>query len=456
MTRTQQLLELDSRHVWHPFTQMAGWRDDHPLVIESAQGNYLVDTEGRRWLDGISSLWVTVHGHRHPAIDAAVRAQLDRVAHCTLRGQASVPSIELAEALVPHLPAGLTRLFYSDSGSTAVEVALKQAYQYWQLVGRPQKKKFVALKEAYHGDTVGSVSVGGMDLFHQRFGGLLFDVLRVATPHAYRWAGREVLQESIAEIELLFAERADEIAAFVVEPLVQGAAGMLVQPAGWLQAVAKLCRAHDVLLICDEVATGFGRTGKLFAVEHEGVTPDFLCLAKGLTGGYLPLAITATTDRVYSAFLGAFAEAKTFFHGHTYTGNPLACAAALASLRVFEDEQTLARMHGPLKVLTRGLAQVARLPNVGEVRQRGFMVGIELVSHKASKAEYPFEARQGFRVCLEARKHGVLLRPLGNVVVMMPPLSLTEAEAQLLVDAVTEAITMVCGPLRGESTASAA
>lgn len=439
--KTAELLALDAAHVWHPFTQMQGWLDDRPLVIERAEGNWLIDTDGRRWLDGISSLWVTVHGHRKQAIDDAVRAQLNKVAHCTLLGQASVPSIELAAKLASIMPgASLSRVFYSDSGSTSVEIAVKMAYQYWQLAGRPQKQKFVALKEAYHGDTIGSVSVGGMDLFHERFRHLLFAVERVATPDPYRWPGKDPLTESLAQIRALFEARAGELAGFVVEPLVQGAAGMLMQPRGWLSGVAALCREFDVLLICDEVATGFGRTGTLFAVEQEKVTPDFLCLAKGLTGGYLPLAATITNDRIYSAFLGRFDELKTFFHGHTYTGNPLACAAALANLELFETEQTLARMEPVQAELAEGLARIAKMPQVGDVRRRGFMIGVELVKDRATQEELPFAQRAGFQVCQAARKHGVLLRPLGNVVVLMPPLSLTVDEAKLLTDALEESI----------------
>jgi adenosylmethionine-8-amino-7-oxononanoate aminotransferase len=422
---TSELLALDAAHVWHPFTQMQGWLADQPLIIDRSEGNWLIDTDGQRWLDAISSLWVTVHGHHKRELDDAVRAQLDKVAHSTLLGQASVPSIELAAKLVSLAPKGLTRVFYSDSGSTSVEIAVKMAYQYWQLVGRPTKQRFVALQEAYHGDTIGSVSVGGMELFHERFRHLLFSVERVATPHAYRWKGVDPLEESLAEIEALLAAKHDELAGFVVEPLVQGAAGMLMQPAGWLRRVAELCRRYDVLLIVDEVATGFGRTGTLFAVEQEGVTPDLMCVAKGLTGGYLPLAATLANERVYQAFLGRFDEAKTFFHGHTYTGNPLACAAALANLSLFETERTLERMKPVEAVLAQGLAEVATLPHVGEVRRRGFMVGIELVKDRATKEEYGFAERLGFRVCQAARQHRVLLRPLGNVVVLMPPLSLT-------------------------------
>lgn len=440
MTRTEALLELDQAHVWHPFTQMQVWPHDEPLVIERAEGNWLIDTEGRRWLDGVSSLWVTVHGHRKRELDEAVRAQLDKVAHSTLLGLASVPSIELAAKLVSVAPPGLERVFYSDSGSTAVEVALKMAYQYWQLSGRPEKKRFLALEEAYHGDTLGAVSVGGIDLFHERFRDLLFQVERLSTPHAYRWMGADVLNDSLAQVESVLVERGEELAAFVVEPLVQGAAGMLVQPPGWLAGVAELCRRYDVLLVCDEVATGFGRTGTMFACEQEGVRPDLMAVAKGLSGGYLPLAATLATDRIYHAFLGRFEELKTFFHGHTYTGNPLACAAALANLQLFEKERTLERMRPAMEALAKGLERVATLPHVGEVRRRGMMVGIELVKDRGTREPYPVEARKGFEVCQAARRRGVLLRPLGNVIVLMPPLSLQVEEASLLVDAVAEAI----------------
>ncbi|MFO0594715.1 MAG: adenosylmethionine--8-amino-7-oxononanoate transaminase [Myxococcaceae bacterium] len=438
---TAELLALDAAHVWHPFTQMQGWVADQPLIIERAEGNWLIDTDGRRWLDAISSLWVTTHGHRKRELDEAVAAQLQKVAHCTLLGQASVPSIELAAKLVSLAPQGLTKVFYSDSGSTSVEIAVKMAYQFWQLSGRPRKQRFVALEEAYHGDTIGSVSVGGMELFHERFRHLLFPVERIATPHAYRWKGEDVLEESLAQLEALFKAKHEELAGLVVEPLIQGAAGMLVQPKGWLKRVEALCRKYDVLLICDEVATGFGRTGTMFAVEQEGVTPDLMCVAKGLTGGYLPLAATLATERVYAAFLGRFDEAKTFFHGHTYTGNPLACAAALANLQLFATERTLERMKDVERVLSDELASIAALPMVGEVRRVGFMVGIELVKDRATKAPFEFGERKGFHVCMAARKHQVLLRPLGNVIVLMPPLSLTADEARLIGRAVRDAIS---------------
>jgi adenosylmethionine---8-amino-7-oxononanoate aminotransferase len=443
-SRHERLLALDRAHLWHPFTQMALWPSDDPLIIERAEGNELIDDLGRRYLDGVSSLWCNVHGHRKREMDEAVRAQLDRVAHSTLLGLASVPSIELAEALVRLAPEGLSRVFYSDSGSTAVEVALKMAYQFWQQRGRQEKTRFAALTEAYHGDTVGSVSVGGMELFHGVFRSLLFEVERLPSPSPYHWTGGgDPLGGALAAAEKLLAEKASTLAAVVLEPLVQGAAGMWMHPPGYLRAMADLCRKHDVLLVCDEVATGFGRTGTMFAVEQEGVRPDFLCLAKGLSGGYLPLAATLTTERVYEAFLGEFASARTFFHGHTFTGNPLACAAALASLRLFETERVLERVRRTAETLRPKLAAIAELEHVGDVRQRGLMIGIELVADRRTRRPYEYAERIGHRVCLALRRRGILLRPLGTVVVMMPPLSLTEAEAVRLGDAMREAIVEV-------------
>lgn len=445
LTQPNQLAEKDRRYVWHPFTQMQDWLQDEPLIIESAQDNYLIDINGKRYLDGVSSLWTNVHGHRRPEIDEAIRRQLDRVAHSTLLGLANVPSIELAERLVQLTPASLEKVFYSDSGSTAVEIGLKIAYQYWQHRGRPEKQRFVALAEAYHGDTIGSVSVGGIDLFHRLFRSLLFETHHVPTPYWYRSPlasdPDECRDLCLLALERTLSQHGHEIAAFVVEPLVQGAAGMITQPKGYLRRAAELCRAHDVLLVCDEVATGFGRTGTLFACTQEGVSPDILCLAKGLTGGYLPLAATLTSESVFAAFLGKHSEQKTFFHGHTYTGNPLACAAALASLDVFENDRTLEKLSEKIRLLSRLLAEeIAPLPHVGQVRQCGTMIGIELVSDRSRKTEYPYEAAMGARVCRAARQHGVLLRPLGSVIVLMPPLSITSEEIRTLIQVVRACI----------------
>jgi adenosylmethionine-8-amino-7-oxononanoate aminotransferase len=419
---TAELAAADRRHLWHPFTQQQGWcEQEPPLVIDHAEGTNLYDTDGNAYIDGVSSLWCNVHGHRHPAIDAAVTAQLGRVAHSTLLGLSHETAIELAEKLVAVAPRGLTRVFYSDSGSTAVEVALKMAFQWWVQRGEPARTGFICLQNAYHGDTIGAVSVGGIDLFHSLYRPLLFE----------SWQARPGDAADLAELLEAHSERT---AAVIVEPLVQGAAGMLVQPPGYLSAVRELCDAHGVLLICDEVATGFGRTGTMFACEHEDVAPDLLCVGKGLTGGYLPLAATLSSEHVYEGFLGAFEQFRSFFHGHTYTGNPLGCAAGIATLETFERERTLEALQPKIELLRRLLAhRIAVLPGVAAVRQCGFMVGIELV-------EQPAQARMGHRVTLAARRRGAIIRPLGDVVVLMPPLAISESELRRLVAITATAI----------------
>src|SRR3954466_11979962 len=424
--------QLDRDCVWHPFTQQQGWSEEEPLMIERGEGSYLIDTEGRRYLDGTAALWCNVHGHRHPTIDRAVREQLDRVAHTTMLGLTHPGATELAARLVEIAPDGLSRVFYSDSGSTAAEIALKIAFQYQQQRGaeHARRTKFVRLREAYHGDTIGSVSVGGIDLFHSTYRPLLFET-HVAEPG------------DAADPERGLAPHAEEIAAVIVEPLVQGAAGIHVQPPGYLRRVRELCDRHDVFLICDEVATGFGRTGTMFACEQERVAPDFMCLGKGLTGGYLPLAATLTTERVYEGFLGSSEDGRTFFHGHTFTGSPLACAAAIASLDAFESEHTLLRLRPKIRLLGELLDEVATLPEVTEVRGRGFMVGIDLGEHHPS-------LRLGHEVALEARQRGAIVRPLGDVVVLMPPLSISKADLRRLVDIVTESIRAAFAGAYGE------
>jgi adenosylmethionine---8-amino-7-oxononanoate aminotransferase len=415
----------DRRFLWHPFTQQQAWMEEDAPIIERADRCELIDIHGRRYIDGVSSLWCNVHGHRHPAIDIAVRDQMDRVSHSTMLGLSHRPAIELARRLVEIAPDGLSRVFYSDSGSTAAEVALKMAFQYWQQQGgaAARRTRFISLRDAYHGDTIGSVSVGGIDLFHGAYGPLLFGALHAEPGDA-------------ADMERLLEEHAGEVAAVIVEPLVQGAAGMLVHPEGYLREVRALCDEHGVFLICDEVATGFGRTGRMFACEHEGVSPDFMCVAKGITGGYLPLAATLTTERVYEGFLGRHEEFRTFFHGHTYTGNPLACAAALATLRLFEQERTLEVLQEKIALLGSLLEPVAAMPGVAEVRRRGFMVGIELDG-------FPVEARAGHEVTLAARRRGAIVRPLGDVVVLMPPLAITLRELRRLVTIVADSIAEV-------------
>jgi adenosylmethionine---8-amino-7-oxononanoate aminotransferase len=452
--RHQRLTALDRAHVWHPFTQMQTWLEplpgDEPVIIDHASGSWIFDTRGRKYLDAISSLWVNVHGHHRAELDSAIRLQLEKVAHTTLLGLGSPPSIELAYELVQRAPKaglapgenGLTKVFYSDSGSTSVEVALKMAFQHWKQRGKPEKRKFVAVAEGYHGDTIGSVSVGGVDLFHEIFRPLLFDCLRIPSPYAYRWptGPKHCLDSAAMAAESVIHGRRDEIAALVIEPLVQGAAGMITHPPGYLKRIARACKENGVLLICDEVATGFGRTGTLFACEQEEVVPDFLCLAKGLTAGYLPLAATLTTDAVYESFLGPFESKRTFFHGHSYTGNALACATALASLRLFDEDGTLQHSRAMAERLAEGLATVAELAHVGDIRQRGMMIGIELVRDRKTKEEYPYAERMGHKVALAARAHQLMLRPLGNVVVLMPPLAIKPQEVDLLVDGVRESI----------------
>jgi len=443
--------ELDKKYLWHPFTQMEEWIGSDPLVIERAEGNYLIDTQGRTYLDGVSSLWVNVHGHRKAEIDAAVRRQLDLVAHSTLLGLAGVPSIQLAEKLVRITPDGLERVFYSDSGSTAVEVGLKIAFQYWKNIGNEKKRLFVTLSNAYHGDTIGSVSLGSIDLFHTIFYPLLFHTITVPSPFPYRYPGsspEECRDRSLDHFRAICEDRSDEIAALVVEPLVQGAAGMIVHPQGFLKGLESICRQHNILLVCDEVATGFGRTGKMFACEHEEVRPDIMALAKGLSGGYLPLAATMVTEAIHSAFLGGHTEYKTFFHGHSYTGNALACAAACACLDVFESEAVLESLQPKIALLTEKLSEeISCIPHVGEVRQCGFMVGIELVRDRSLRTPYPVEVRVGAQVCREIRKRGIILRPLGDVVVLMPPLSITDDEIRTLISDTAACITEVCDGL---------
>jgi adenosylmethionine-8-amino-7-oxononanoate aminotransferase len=443
----EELAAWDQAYLWHPFTQMQDWVAEEPLIIAGGEGNYLIDVYGNRYLDGVSSLWCNVHGHRHPTLNAALHEQADRIAHSTLLGLASVPSIVLAQRLVQLAPRGLTRVFYSDAGATAVEIALKMAFQYWQLRGETRRTEFVALTESYHGDTLGAVSVGYSEAFHRFFKPLLFPCDKLDPPHVYRWQrGMDTdaaVRAAVEEVEALLARKGREIAALIVEPLMQGAAGMWSHPTAYLRALRDLTRQHGVLLISDEVATGFGRTGRMFAAEHAGVAPDLMCVGKGITGGYLPLAATLASEEIFGAFLGRYEDFKTFFHGHTYTGNALACAVAVANLDVFEQEHVLARVRERSQRLTEQLADIALLPHVGDIRQWGLMVGIELVQDRSDRRSYPPSERMGMRVILEARCHGIILRPLGNVIVLMPPLSITQSELDRLCAVTSDAILRV-------------
>jgi adenosylmethionine-8-amino-7-oxononanoate aminotransferase len=449
--RVQQLSQWDHRYLWHPFTQMQEWESEAPLIIERGRGAYLFDLEGRRYLDGVSSLWVNVHGHRHPALDHALTAQLGKIAHSTLLGLSNPPAIELARELIRIAPPGLTRVFYSDNGSTAVEVALKMAVQYWQQrdPAGPAKTKFIRLRLAYHGDTLGAVSVGNIELFHSRFKSLLFPTLEIDAPYCYRCPlglsypdCRTACLDSVAG---LLRERHEEVAGLIIEPLVQAAAGMVVAPPGYLTRIRDLCTQYGVLLIADEVATGFGRTGRMFACQHENVTPDLMAISKGLTGGYMPLAATLTTEEIYRAFLGRYDEWKTFFHGHSYTGNPLGCAVALANLRLFKQARTLFQLNRKIQSLKRLLQPIQSLEHVGDIRQMGFMVGIELVKNRLSREPYPATERIGHQVALAARRQGLLLRPLGNVMVLMPPLVVPRQQLSLMVSILHRSIQQVTG-----------
>ncbi len=439
----------DKKYVWHPFTQMQDWQKEPQIIIESGKGSMLTDINGKKYIDGVSSLWVTVHGHRKNEIDQAISKQLGKIAHSTLLGLSNVPAALLAKKIITNAPSGLSRVFYSDSGSTSVEIALKIAFQYWQQHDRKfrTKTKFISLKEAYHGDTLGSVSVGGIDLFHQIYKPLLFESYKIDSPYCYRcpFGGKYPVcgMKCVSAAEAVIRRHSRETAALILEPLVQGAAGMLMQPPGYLSAIKKICSRYNILLIADEVATGFGRTGTMFACDHEKVVPDIMCVAKGITGGYLPLAATLTTEEIYNKFLGDYRELKTFFHGHTYTGNPIACAAAIASIDLFRKDNTLKKLQKKIVYLTEKLKQFEKLSHVGEVRQKGFMVGIELVQNKKTKKPYPLEEKIGIRVCLECRKKGLIIRPLGNVIVLMPPLSITLKELGSLIDVVYSSITQI-------------
>lgn len=442
-----ELAAWDHAYLWHPFTQMQDWLQEEPLIIAAGEGPYLIDVAGNRYLDGVSSLWCNVHGHRRPELDDALRAQAECIAHSTLLGLSSVPAIRLAKRLIEITPASLTRVFYSDAGATAVEIALKLAVQYWQLRGEAQRTQFAALTESYHGDTLGAVSVGYSQTFHRFFEPLLFPCHRLDPPHVFRWqhgmSAESALAAAVRQAEELLARVGHQLAALIVEPLMQGAAGMWAQPLGYLGALRELTRRHGVLLICDEVATGFGRTGKLFAVEHENVQPDLMCVGKGISGGYLPLAATFATEEIFAAFLGSYESYTTFFHGHTYTGNALACAVGLASLDVFDREGVLDHVNARARQLTAILSrEFVPLPHVGDVRQWGLMIGIELVQDGRARP-YPPAERIGMRVIQEARRHGAILRPLGNVIVLMPPLCISEAEIERLCRVTRTAIERV-------------
>ncbi len=440
-----ELLDWDRHHVWHAFTQMAEYE---PLLIERGEGAWLVDIDGRRYLDGSASMWCNVHGHRHPRLDAALSAQAAKVAHTTNLGLSNPVTVEFARQLAEVAPPGLDRVFFSDDGSTAIEAALKMAFQFWRQTtpARPEKTRFLAIDEAYHGDTLGAVGVGGVDRFTAMFAPLTFEPIRLPPPGLPDASGQvPSLEASLARLRRELEEHGREIAAVVMEPLVQMAGGILVHPAGYLRGVRDLTRAHDVLLILDEVATGFGRTGTMFACEQEGVVPDFLCLAKGLTAGYLPMAATLTHGCIWDSFLGSHAEQRAFYHGHTYGGNPLAAAVGLASLEIFRDENVLAALQPKIARLAEHASRLGGLDHVGGVRQCGFVLGLDLVSDKATGRRYPWQEQRGRRACEAARAQAAILRPLGDTVVIMPPLCITAAELDQLAGACEAGIRTATG-----------
>ena len=448
MPSREELIDWDRRHYWHAFTQMAEYE---PVIIARADGCRLIDVNGREYLDGAGSMWCNVHGHRHPRIDAAIREQLDRVAHCTSLGMGCDSTVRLAKRLADLAPGDLDRVFFASDGSSAVEVALKMAFQYWQQCDRPQpaKTKFIALGEAYHGDTIGSASVGGIARFHALFEPLLFDVIRAPIPDSRQLppgtSPEEAMKQFLQPMERLLEAHHEDVAAVVIEPLVQCAAGMVMHPPGYLRGVRELTRRYDVLLITDEIAVGMGRTGTMFACEQENVVPDLLCLGKGLTGGYLPLSVTITNDRVYTAFLGTHFQGRALYHGHTYGGNPLAAAAVLATLDIFDEEQTLKILPAKTERLDEHFCRLAEHPHVCNVRQRGMIGAFELTADKASRASYPASERRGWRVCRETLANGVWLRPLADVLYVMPPLAISREEIDQLMNTLSVAIDTVAG-----------
>ncbi|MDR3071253.1 MAG: adenosylmethionine--8-amino-7-oxononanoate transaminase [Endomicrobium sp.] len=454
----QKLIKSDKDNIWHPYTQMADWVNDNPsepLIIERAKGSYLYDVDGKKYLDGVSSLWVNILGHRNPKIDRAIKRQIDKVSHTTFLGLTHEPAIELAEKLLNILPCNIEKIFYSDNGSTAVEIALKMAYQYW-LFKKEDRKMFLSLKNAYHGDTIGAVSVGGVDSFHANFRSLLFRSYFAMSPYCYRCTYRKkeikfplnvngfkdynvqmgCQGECIAQVEAILKKNNKKIVAAIIEPLNQASAGMIVMPKGYLREYSNLCKRYGVLLICDEVATGFGRTGKMLAIEHENVKPDFICLSKGITGGYVPLAVTATTNEIYNTFLGKYEELKTFFHGHSYTANPIACAAANSVIDIMKQDKILEKLQSKIRYLEKKLSELSKHSKIGDIRHCGVMVGIEIIENKETRKSYDSKLNIGAKICDSLREHGVIIRNLGDVIVLFLHLTVTKREISKIVDTI--------------------
>lgn len=478
----KRLIELDKKYVWHPFTQMKEWLESEPIVIVKGNGSYLFDCYGKKYLDGNSSIWTNLHGHNNNYLNAAIKKQLTKIAHSSALGLANEPASILAERLVKcanpesifesnQRARALEKVFYSDDGSTAMEVALKLAFEYARRSGLSKKPRFLSLNNAYHGDTIGAVSLGHIDLFHKTWSPLLFKTDYVMSPYCYRCRynrasveradAREYRKcdwQCVDEVEKKFSiakKKGKPYSAFVFEPLIQGAAGMIAHPAGWLKRVSEIAKEYNVLLVADEVMTGFGRTGVvknqtnsklnpgLFACHKEDVQPDFMALAKGLTGGYLPMAATLTTRDVFDVFLGEYSEFKTFFHGHSYTANQLGASVALASLDLLEDKDNIKARRRIEESLKNECKSLWKYPQVGDIRQVGLIVGVELVKDWKTREPFDLRERVGFRVCSAMAKRGVLTRPVGNVIVIMPPFCVTEKQCQKIISALAQSIEEV-------------
>ena len=449
MTTKEEWIQKDLKYVWHPDTQMKQYEDSDfkPVLIERGEGIYLYDIDGNKYIDGVSSWWVNTLGHSNEKLNKVLTQQAEKIEHVLLADFTHIPAIELAERLIKLSGEPFSKVFYSDDGSTAVEVALKMAYQYWYQKGKPEKKYFVSMTESYHGDTLGSVSVGGIDIYKKIFNPLVFETLKVSAPYCYRCPhNKEQCKcsiDCIAEVESLFKHRHNEIAAMIVEPLVQGAAGMRMYPPQYLTKVRELCDRYDILLIDDEVAMAFGRTGKYFAFEYANIKPDIFCVAKGITAGYIPLAATITTDKIYNAFYDDFSTLKTFYHGHSFTGNPIACAVAVENLKIMEQENIIENLKPKITKLKQCLEKFRDLAHVGDIRQTGMIGALELVKNKETKEPYQFEDRIGHNVFKEALKNGALLRPIGNVIYFMPPYIIKNEEIEKLTKIAYNAIKIV-------------
>jgi len=428
----------DSKYIWHPYTQMKDCRLSPPILIERAKGIKLYDDKGNYYYDTISSWWCNVHGHNHPRIKNAIKRQLDSLEHVLFAGFTHKPAIELAEKIVSIAPRNLSKVFFSDNGSTAVEVALKMSFQYWKNIGIAKKNKFVSLDRGYHGDTVGAMSVSGVDLYNEIFSPLFFPSLKAPSPYCYRCPmdkdEKSCDIDCIKPLERLLEKKSREIAGIILEPLLLAAGGMIVYPKEYLARAARLAKRFNVHLIVDEVATGFGRTGRMFASDFADCRPDFMCLSKGITSGTLPLALTLTTDEIYKAFYADYRLKKTFYHGHTYTANPISCSAALASLEVFKEEKTLDRLKKTIPLFRGLLKDFAGLPLVGDVRSIGLIGAIELVKEKKTKRGFDPKERIGLRVYKRGLKKNIILRPLDNIIYLFLPLCVKKDELRDILD----------------------